>query len=392
MMSIDKSKISPSQFVFTIVCFIESSAVLSSFFVGISGRDSWFVMIIGYLVYLPLLFIIAQLMKRFPEKTIIEINDEVFGKVFGKVVSVFYIWFFVTLTSLNLLDTQVFASSSIVQKTPPIVLLATFALICVWAVRNGISVLTRYMVIIGVLSLMISVLAFFFAIKRFDFANLLPPFQQKPMIYVQSAHVVSTIPFGETIVFLMLTPNVKSSPKKFGKYLLIGTLIGAASMFVITVRDIGVLGETIKFFTVPSLETQRVSGLSRTFSRLELLYSIIFIALMYSKIVVLLYASVSAISQVLKLKSYKHISILITVLCIIYTLNLYDSGISHAISGMTVVPFFWSFLEYILPILTLVVVMFRKLGKKEGGANDDDIRNSGKRNNLAVRPSVGNQI
>ena len=163
-------------------------------------------------------------------------------------------------------------------------------------------------------------------------------------------------------------------------------------MFVITVRDIGVLGETIKFFTVPSLETQRVSGLSRTFSRLELLYSIIFIALMYSKIVVLLYASVSAISQVLKLKSYKHISILITVLCIIYTLNLYDSGISHAISGMTVVPFFWSFLEYILPILTLVVVMFRKLGKKEGGANDDDIRNSGKRNNLAVRPSVGNQI
>jgi hypothetical protein len=57
-----------------------------------------------------------------------------------------------------------------------------------------------------------------------------------------------------------------------------------------------------------------------------------------------------------------------------------------------VVPFFWSFLEYILPILTLVVVMFRKLGKKEGGANDDDIRNSGKRNNLAVRPSVGNQI
>lgn len=391
-MSIDKSKISPSQFVFTIVCFIESSAVLSSFFVGISGRDSWFVMIIGYLVYLPLLFIIAQLMKRFPEKTIIEINDEVFGKVFGKVVSVFYIWFFVTLTSLNLLDTQVFASSSIVQKTPPIVLLATFALICVWAVRNGISVLTRYMVIIGVLSLMISVLAFFFAIKRFDFANLLPPFQQKPMIYVQSAHVVSTIPFGETIVFLMLTPNVKSSPKKFGKYLLIGTLIGAASMFVITVRDIGVLGETIKFFTVPSLETQRVSGLSRTFSRLELLYSIIFIALMYSKIVVLLYASVSAISQVLKLKSYKHISILITVLCIIYTLNLYDSGISHAISGMMVVPFFWSFLEYILPILTLVVVMFRKLGKKEGGANDDDIRNSGKRNNLAVRPSVGNQI
>ena len=67
-MSIDKSKISPSQFVFTIVCFIESSAVLSSFFVGISGRDSWFVMIIGYLVYLPLLFIIAQLMKRFPKR------------------------------------------------------------------------------------------------------------------------------------------------------------------------------------------------------------------------------------------------------------------------------------------------------------------------------------
>ena len=44
-MSIDKSKITVTQFVFTIVCFIESSAVLSSFSVGISGKDSWFTMI-----------------------------------------------------------------------------------------------------------------------------------------------------------------------------------------------------------------------------------------------------------------------------------------------------------------------------------------------------------
>ena len=109
------------------------------------------------------------------------------------------------------------------------------------------------------------------------------------------------------------------------------------------------LGETIKYFTVPSLETHRVSSISKIFSRLEVLYTIIFTALMYSKIVVLLYAATAAIAQFFKLKTYKNISLLIAALCIVYTLNLYDSGISHGLSGMLVVPFLWSFIEYILP-------------------------------------------
>lgn len=388
-MSIDKSKITVTQFVFTIVCFIESSAVLSSFSVGISGKDSWFTMIMGYLVFLILVFVISQIMRRYPDKTLIEINNEVFGNVLGRIISVFYIWFFVTLTSLNLLDTQVFASSSIMTKTPPIVLMATFMVICVWALRNGISVITRYMTVIGLLSFAITVFAFIIAFQKFHLSNLLPPMQQKPIVYVQASHIFSTIPFGEIIVFLMLTPNVSSSSKKYGRYILIGTLLGVISMLLVAIRDIGVLGETIKYFTVPSLETQRVSSISKILSRLEVLYTIIFTALMYSKIVVLLYAATAAIAQFFKLKTYKNISLLIAALCIVYTLNLYDSGISHGLSGMLVVPFLWSFIEYILPILTLCVILIKSKFKKEGTENDA-VRVNGKRGNLSLGPSLGN--
>ena len=43
----------------------------------------------------------------------------------------------------------------------------------------------------------------------------------------------------------MLTPNVSSSSKKYGRYILIGTLLGVISMLLVAIRDIGVLGETI---------------------------------------------------------------------------------------------------------------------------------------------------
>ena len=118
-MQIDKGKISGIQFMFTVACFIQSSSLLTSFFTSITKQDSWIVVILGFVMSIPSLLIYTYIMKIFPDKNLMEINNIVFGPIIGKVVSVLYLWFFLTLSALNTKDLGDFVQKTTMQNTPP---------------------------------------------------------------------------------------------------------------------------------------------------------------------------------------------------------------------------------------------------------------------------------
>lgn len=150
-MKTQKASITPLQFMFSITCFLRSSSLLSSFFAPISKTDSWLVVLIASVVCLPFLWAFIMLMKAFPGKNLIEINDAVFGRIAGKIISAIYLWFFLTLTSLNLRDLGGFVGKSIMLKTPQIVIITVFILLCAWAVSLGLDIVTRYSVVFVIL-------------------------------------------------------------------------------------------------------------------------------------------------------------------------------------------------------------------------------------------------
>ena len=66
-----------------------------------------------------------------------EINNAVFGRVVGKTISVFYIFFFVSLALLNTRVLGDFINSSVLRQTPIMIVSIIFILVCAWAVRKG---------------------------------------------------------------------------------------------------------------------------------------------------------------------------------------------------------------------------------------------------------------
>ena len=57
--------------------------------------------ILSFLVSLIFVYIYATLNKWFPSKSLIEINEAVFGKIIGKIISAGYLFYFFTLIILN---------------------------------------------------------------------------------------------------------------------------------------------------------------------------------------------------------------------------------------------------------------------------------------------------
>lgn len=361
----DKTKISPVTFMFSVACFLRSSSLLSAFFASIAKQDSWLVVLFGAVVSLPELAVYILLMKAFPPKNLIEINDTVFGKILGKAVSSLYLLFFFTLSALNLRDLGNFTSKSITLNTPMPLILGVFVLLCAWAVYLGIEVVTRYSVVFIIISSIILLVSIISTLNIIDFEHFLPMFDRPLLSYIQSTHIASTIPFGELVVFLMIIPSIDVSPKKIGRYFLGGFLLGAFLISLVIARDVGILGKTISIFSLPSFEALRMITFFDVLTHMEILYSILLITLFFFKITFLFYVSIFGLSRLFNFKSHKPLVLPCCALFTAFSFMVVGSVTQHLELGRRTAPFMWLIFEFLLPLITLITAYIRGIPDKE---------------------------
>lgn len=364
MNPIDKGRVTSIRVMFTIVCFIQASSLLTSFIAAITKQDSWFAVLVGMVVYIPFLFVYRTIIVRFPGLNLLQVFEVVFGKVVGKFIGLLFVWFFVTLTALNLSDLGDFARQSLMEETPKTALVAVCILVAAYAVRGGIRAVAWYSALYMTISFIIIGLTLLLLLNRFRIENLLPMFDQPFGKYVQGVHIIATIPFGELVAFLMITPNVVFEKRDVARSLFVGFFLGALSTLLVVVRDTGVLGSTTPLFALPSLVALRMVQLGDALTRVEVLFAIALIMLLFVKITFLLYVSVMSIAQLTGARSYKHLTLITGMLVIVYGHTLYQDQLQHALSAQEITPVVWTFFEFLIPVITAFVALIRKLPKE----------------------------
>lgn len=364
-MNIDKSRISPARFMFAIICYIQGSSLLTSFIVAVTDHDSWIAVLIATVVFLPVIWLYRVLVVRYPNQNLLEMMETVFGKPIGKALGVLYVWFFFTLASLNLYDLGDFTRLTLMEQTPNVVLVILCLIVAAMAVRHGLRAVAWYSSLYMIVSFTIFALTILLVLNSLNFDNFLPMFELPAIKYAQGAHIISTIPFGELVAFLMITPNVNLTPKATTKCMLFGFLIGAATTLLVVARDTAVLGNTMKMFALPSLVTLTLVHLGEALSRVEILFAIILVMLLFIKITFLIYVSVRAIAQVVGAKSIKHLTLIAGAFMVAYGQTLYHDSMEHALSAHEIVPIAWTFFEALIPLVLLIVAMLRKFPQKK---------------------------
>ena len=363
-MSLETERITPFQYMFTVACFLQSSALLSSFIAPLTLQDSWLMILFGMVCALPFLLVYSALMKSFPGQNLIQITLAALGKPLGTVVSLLFIWFFLTLSALNLRDFGQFIRHIILVETPVIVVVALCALLCAYAVYNGVKVVTRYASIYALMAILLAVLAILLTLELMDFNHFLPIMAQEPIKYIQGTNVATTIPFGELVVMLMVGPYVEEGKKRKGVYLLGGFLIGCGTLLAIVGRDIAVLGTVGPLFALPSFETLRLARVL-DLNRMEILFAIVLVVLLFFKICVLYYVSLLATAQLLNLKRYHPLVLMMGALIVGYSFFVFPTSVVHASEGRETSAILWVLFEFLLPLLVLIVGRARGLHKKQ---------------------------
>ncbi len=170
----EKARIIGFQFAFMAAGIIQSQALLISFASKITKHDTWLVIIAAYLFTLIFVICYAYLAKKFPKMNLIEINNIVYGKYLGSIISIYYIVFFIQTLSFHMNDLAEFCTTFLMPDTPTIFFLITISLVCVYATYYGIKTIASIAHLIVFIVLFIIISTFIFLLPKMDFSNFLP--------------------------------------------------------------------------------------------------------------------------------------------------------------------------------------------------------------------------
>ena len=358
-----KELISSSIFMFTIASFVECSSLIYGN-AGITKNDTWLTVITGFIVSLPIVWVFVSLFEKFPGKNIIEIDDIIFGKIGGKIISILYILFFFLTSLSNCSLMGDFVVGIIMPETPKVAILILFIIVCVYAVRKGIEAMTNYSKLFYFIAFSTLILAIFLLLNQAKFSNLLPMFSLPIKKYIQSTHQTAVLPFADIFVFTMLVPSLKN-PQNIKKPIFGGLIISAVFMLGVVLIDILVLGPAEALVAFPAFDVVRLVDIENIMTRMDFIFEIVFILLFFFKISILLYVTVTAIAQTCNIKSYKALVPVVGAIFISFTLPLYDSAGDAVYIRANILPVYQTFFVLILPLITLIIAVIRAFRKNK---------------------------
>jgi len=266
--------------------------------------------------------------------------------------------------SFNIRDVGELYITFLMPDTPFILLLAVFAATCAYAVSRGIEVLARVSHLFVFIGIFVIISTFILLIDQTDFSNFLPFFELPFVKIFQGIHIVSTIPFGETVVFLVIMGSL-SNTEHVVKRTYFGLLIGATVLIIVAVRNIAVLGKTQTIWTSMSFQSTRLIDIGTVLTRMDFLVGIVQTVLIFLKCSLFLYALAVSLSQLFGLKSYLPLVLPLAGIEVIIAATVFQSPVDHAMITQNAGIIYSVPLIFIMPLLSLLIAKIRDLPKFE---------------------------
>lgn len=340
------------------ICLIIIFVFGSSLIIGVGGdakNDAWLSGIAGIIMVTPMILVFSRISYLFPGKDLYDIVDTLFGKVFGRLISLMYIWFSFHLGALVLRNFGEFVNIIAMPETPMFVSLFCIGLVCIIAVKLGIEVLARTIAYFIPLLFFILLVVQLLSLFQLHLNYIKPVLGNGLMPVIKGGFSAFSFPFAETVLFLCVFSSLKSRNSPFKVYFW-GILISGITIIIITVRNIAILGNMLGSFYFPSYEAVSMISIGSFIQRIEVSVSIVFIFGVYVKSSICLLVTCKGIKKLFNLKEYRSIAIQTGLLMIYFSYIVYDNCMDMVNWAFKVYHYYAFPFEVILPIIIWIAV------------------------------------
>ncbi|SDW19474.1 endospore germination permease [Paenibacillus sp. CF384] len=330
---IEKGKISALQLAMILYPAIVATGdlIIPAFTARLAKRDLWMSPIWAIVVGLIVLYIMYRLYKIYPNETLIQQLERIFGSILGKAIGACYLFAILHINGMIVRQYADFVTMVFLRNTPILFIIASMVLVCAITVRGGIEAIARSAQILVPLLILSWIIILVLLIPDMQPHNLLPVFANGVQPSLKGA-VPTGGWFAHFALVSFLLPHLVN-PQKAMKWGTIAAIFIMVTLVLITMATLFIFGDITSQLQYPVMMAIRYINVADFFEHVEAIMVAIWVIGAFIKISIYFYVFVLGTSQLLHLSDFRPI--------------VYPSGILLALFTLWVAPNIQEFAHYL---------------------------------------------
>lgn len=330
---------------------------------GLGGKvkqHAWIVTVFGFILSIPILLMYGMILDLYPGKNFYQITQEIFGKVFGKILNIVYILNALFIGAYILNNFVDFIKLTALFYTPKYISMLIIGFLSIWILKVGIESLYAWAHFFIRKILILTVIIWILLIPQMETINLYPIIFFDPKCILRESFLRTIFPFTEIFIFLGFLDYVKSGEKV--KNIFIKPLILAAIFVTIsTIINLMLIGgENYSFFYYAGYQSVKRLKFQGEFQRIEIMVSIAFSIMRFLEISYCTLNITKGVENLFSLNNYRDILIPVGLLMINFAYIMFESSIE----AIEFVDKYWLtygfFIQILFPLFVFISAFIKK--------------------------------
>jgi spore germination protein (amino acid permease) len=259
-----------------------------------AGTDGWIAIIIGWLFSTLASLLIIQVMKNYPNGTIIDLVTHYFGKWVGKIFAFIFVLYFAILGSIIFVREGLFIQFWVLPQTNLFILLFLLSIPSLLIVRNNITILGRYAELVFFITTWM-IFFYFTPLKEAHWLHLLPLIKEgwEPIL---TAAKTTTFSFLGFEIAFFLYPFLQKKHKASIGIVIANTLTLAIFLIVTIVAFTFYSPDEITQYKEPTINLLKIVEF-KFLERLEIVFLSLYIFVISTTVLPIFFSTLFSVSQ-----------------------------------------------------------------------------------------------
>ncbi|MCR8630009.1 GerAB/ArcD/ProY family transporter [Paenibacillus radicis (ex Xue et al. 2023)] len=173
-----------------------------------AGTDGWIALLLGWILSLAASLILIQVMKRYPDDTLLDLLTSLSGKWIGRMAAILLTLYFLFFGYEGIVRAILVIKIWVLPQTPNYLIMIILLIPAYLIARNGFTVLGRYGELVILISLWIPFI-YLAPIKEAHWLHLLPVLKEgwMPILSALPATIYSFVGFASTFILYPFLRN-----------------------------------------------------------------------------------------------------------------------------------------------------------------------------------------
>lgn len=325
-----------------------------------AGTDGWISIIIGWFLSTFAGLLIIQVMKKYPNGTILDLLTHYCGKWIGKIAAFVFGLYFAFLASIVFIRECLFIQFWILPQTGMLILMFLLSIPTYLIVRNNIKVIARYSQLVFFMTTWM-VFLYFIPLKEAHWLHLLPVVKEgwKPIFTAVKLTIFSFIGFE---IAFFLYPSLQDKQKASVGLVIANTLTLLIVLLITIVTFTFFSPDEITQFKEPTISVLKIVEF-KFLERLEIVFLSFYIFVISTTVLPLMYSTVFCLSQLFGAQNHSKFVgwyLLLNLVYIMFTSQSFyrNDQLSKLVEPISVI------LAYALPFCLLIYILLHDRVKR----------------------------